>query len=148
MLRVLLREVRDGRLRRLPYLGYGLLLGALMAMVGFMLVVFLGGAATLTGADLQETQTRIGEHLGPVGVPLLAILGLGFGFAALNLQAKRLRDMGLPGWLTLAGIVLLEVGLSLAIAPQIGSVVNGIIWLALLLVPSNAFGGSGARAVS
>jgi uncharacterized membrane protein YhaH (DUF805 family) len=67
-------------------------------------------------------------------------------FAQLNIAAKRARDIGVRApWLVLLGVLILVSLLSRWIGPQSASVLNLLVFLALVLVPSDAFGqGRGA----
>jgi uncharacterized membrane protein YhaH (DUF805 family) len=58
-------------------------------------------------------------------------------FAGANLTAKRIRDIGLPGWWSVLAIALLVGLVSGAVSEQAGSVIQLAIWLALVLVPTN-----------
>jgi len=60
-------------------------------------------------------------------------------FAGANLTAKRIQDIGLPGWRTVLAIALLVGLISAAVSQQVGNSLQFLIWLALVLVPTNAF---------
>ena len=114
MFRAYFGDFTTGRLTRLPFLGYLLLLSVLFILYGLGIAFGLGVAEHLLRGDLSAAQGYLREHL---GLPVITLLGpflLAFGLAKWNLVAKRIRDMGLPGWRVLLVIVLADAGLALA----------------------------------
>jgi len=69
-----------------------------------------------------------------------------FAFAGANIMAKRIRDIGLPGWWSVLAIVVLTGVVSVVISAQVGNGLYLPISLALLLIPTDAFA-KGAREV-
>ena len=140
MLNTYFGGIRTGRLKRLAYLGWGVLLGILGALIFLGLAFVIGAAEQAAGGDIGQAQARLQQQFGVAGfVAVLAILLL-LGFANLNLIAKRIRDMGVPGWWGVLGLVIL--GGVIGQLPELAaSIASTVIWLGLLLVPSNAFAG-------
>ena len=133
-------EFGTGRLKRLQYLGYMLLLAALMLGFMFALVFAIGAGEQLVGGDLQQAQDKL---LGWFGVPatiLVALLGLAVLVAKLNIMAKRIRDMGLAGWWLALALLLAAGGASVSTSHETGSAAFGIFTILLLLIPSDTFG--------
>jgi len=58
----------------------------------------------------------------------------------MNIMAKRIRDIGLPGWITVFGVMILEGIVSVVISEESGSSLHTVVWLLLVLVPSNTLG--------
>ena len=139
MFKTLFGDITDGRLRRLQFLGYSLFLVLLMIGFGLAVVMAIGAGEQLIGGDLQQAQDKLREWF---TLPFLIVLGLVLFvllFAHLNITAKRIRDIGLPGWWTVLGIAVLTGVVSAAVSNQAGSGLSNLIWLALVLIPGNAF---------
>lgn len=148
MFRVYFGDLHTGRLTRLPFLGYLLLLTVLFALFGLGIAFGIGMIEHLLRGDLPAAP---GDLLKLLGLPMAALLGLlvfAFGLAKWNLAAKRIRDMGLPGWWVLLIIVLADAALagtmhasgeSINRAVPIHGMISGVISLGLLLIPSGLF---------
>lgn len=146
MFRALFGNVKTGRLLRLPYLGYSLLIGVLVVvllMVFFMSLVGAGATEHLMEGNFQEIQQELRERLGFAMIAVSVLVGIFFSFAGCNIMAKRIRDMGLPGWWTVLLIIVVPAVLSGVISMVVSNALHAILWLALLLIPSNAFGKGG-----
>ena len=147
---------REGRLKRLPYLGYSLLLIVIPVAVVFGVFFLLNG---FTGTLGNGSELLAG--IGLIAMILVVLSALILLVANLNITAKRFRDMGLPGWWSVAVMFLLAMVLQalfdgesmLANAEMAGSVgaqhsseitvtdiFNLIMFLILVLVPSGTFG--------
>lgn len=147
-------EVGSGRLNRMQFIGYTIGLSLLMFLVVFGTIFAVGTAERLMDGSMQDIQARLLERFGMLGMVGMMLLGILFAFASLNLTAKRVRDMGLPAW----PVVLLMVAVGIVIGflfPGEMVTVNGmqqmqpsvisatyqaIVFLALVLIPGNAFG--------
>jgi len=155
---------REGKLKRLAYLGYDVLLMVVGFAVIFGLAMFFGGLEKATGDAFSDMFAGMGILV----VILLFIFFVVLFVASLNIMAKRIRDMGLPAWGTVVGIILVSIILEVLFPNQqaqmsavvantpegvtaaldadasTGSVVsdifNLIIFLCLLLIPSDTFG--------
>ena len=146
MLKRLFGEITDGRLRRLPYLGYSVLLAALSLGFAIALGLMIGAGEQLIGGDLQQAQAKLAEWF---TLPFMVVFGLVvalFAFAGANIMAKRIRDIGLPGWWSVLAIVVLTGVVSVAISAQASNGLYLLITLTLLLVPTGVFA-KGAREV-
>ncbi len=149
MWRIFFGEVASGRLKRLQYLGYSILLNLIVFAIVITAIMLVGGVEQASD-DPMAMQRRLLERFGSVGMLAMSLLMFVFLFAGLNLMAKRLRDMGLPGWPGVLGLMLIAMLLALMLGggaagmgPGGGMTMN-LIQLAilafLLLVPSDAFG--------
>ena len=137
MFSVLLGNVRHGRLARLPYLGYSLLILALMLGFGIALAVAAGVGEQLIGGDLQQAQDKLREWFA-MPVILLTVLVMSLLlFMSANIMAKRLRDIGLPGWLMVAAVVVLTAMVTYWVSDDAGNGLHTLVWVVLLLVPGN-----------
>ena len=139
MIKVLLGEVKNGRLVRLPYLGYSLLLVLLVTVFVAAVVMAIGAGEHLIGGDLEQAQNKLRAWF---TLPFFIVFVLFFGliiFAGLNVTAKRIRDIGFSGWLGVLVIVLVTGVVSVVISEEASSGLHTLIWIALLLIPTNAF---------
>ena len=97
----------------------------------------IGVGEQIIGGNLQQAQDQLREWL---TLPFFIIFGLAlilFLFGWINIMAKRIRDIGLPGWWTTLIIFLLGVGASFVFSGQHGGGSHSFIWIVLLFVPTN-----------
>ena len=145
MFKALFGNIINGRLMRLPYLGYSLLLVLFMFGIMFAIVLAIGGAEQLIDGDLQQAQDQLRERF---TIPFFIVFGLVMAlliFAGSNIMAKRIRDIGLPGWWMALAFAVLSGVVSVAVSQQASSGLHTLIWILLLLIPGNAVG-KGAEA--
>jgi len=140
MIKTLFKDVAFGRIARLSYLGHSILL--FLLLIAYMLIVVLavGAGEHIIGGDLQQAQDQL---RGMMTLPFLIITGIVMGlliFAGLNIMAKRIRDIGLPGWWMVLALIVLGMLLSYFVSQQAGSGLHTLIWLLLVLIPGNAVG--------
>jgi uncharacterized membrane protein YhaH (DUF805 family) len=122
----------------------------------------------LGGFEHFITSPDFFASMGILGVIFFFVLFIGVLVASLNIMAKRIRDMGLPGWKGVFGIILISFilgflfpaqqmeinavatqtpeGITSAINTDVstGSIVTNIfnllIFLCLVLIPTDTFG--------
>lgn len=140
MFRALFKDVTNGRMARLSYLGYSILL--LLLLMAYLLIVVLaiGAGEHIIGGDLQQAQDQL---RGMFTMPFLIVTGIVMAllmFAGLNIMAKRIRDIGLPGWWIVLALILLGMLLSYFVSQQAGSGMHTLIWILLVLIPGKSFG--------
>ncbi len=167
MLKTYFGEWGEGKLQRLPYLGYHILLMLLIIVIILAGIFAVGAAENLMGGDLATAQKMLMDKFG-----LVAIIGIGLlifiaMLGQINILGKRIRDMGLPVLWTIFAIIALSMVLNLVFPPQevaisasavqtangsaaaISSVTktnmiiqlfDTVIFLCLVLIPSNTFG--------
>jgi uncharacterized membrane protein YhaH (DUF805 family) len=138
MIKALFGDVKTGRLRRLQYPGYSLLLSLLM--FGFVLAVVLaiGAGEHIIGGDLEQAQEQLREMFTlPVMLVFAVVMPL-FLFAGANTMAKRIRDIGLPGWWMVLAIIVITGVVSYMVSNEVSNALHTLIWVVLLLVPGNA----------
>ncbi len=141
MFKVLFGDVSNGRLMRLPYLGYSLLLVALMMGFMFAVILAIGAGEQIIGGDLQQAQDKLREWF---TLPAMLLFGLAtalFAFGGANIMAKRIRDIGLPGWWLVLGIVVLTGIVSYVVSSEMSSSLHTLIWVVLMLIPTGIFSG-------
>ena len=142
MLTALFGDITNGRLQRLPFLGYSVLVTLLFFGFVFGVVFAIGAGEKLIGGDLQQAQDTLAQAL---GIPFIIIFALFMAvmiFVQMNLMAKRIRDMGLPGWWVVLALVIVSGLLGSMVSEEAGGGFHSLVFLILLLVPSNAFGKS------
>jgi uncharacterized membrane protein YhaH (DUF805 family) len=138
MIKALFGEVKTGRLMRLQYLGYSVLLSLLMFGFGLAVVMAIGVGENIAGGDLQQAQDQLREQLTLPVILVMAVVMPLFLFIGVNIMAKRIRDIGLPGWWTVLAIFIVSGVVSYLVSDNAGSIVNTLAWVALVLVPGNA----------
>jgi len=148
MFRAYFGELHSGRLARLPFLGFLLLLSVLFVLYGLGIAFGIGLVEQVIRSDLSAAPGELLEQIDGTALALLGPLLLVFGLAKTNLLAKRIRDMGLPGWWTLLVIALAGAGLGSAMHASgvplhesypIHGMISGLLTLGLLLIPSGLF---------
>ena len=138
MIKVLLGDVKAGRLRRLQYLGYSLLLSLLLFGFWLAVVLAIGAGERIIGGDLQQAQDQLREIFTlPVMFVFAVIMPL-FFFMGANIMAKRIRDIGLSGWWMVLVIVVITAIVSYVVSSEASSALHTLIVVVLLLVPGNA----------
>ncbi len=145
MLQTIFGEVRDGRVSRLRFLVALLVLTA-AGMIFMVALLWLSGAAADLAAledDPEALETML-EGLGGGWLFALAATGVLLFFGQINLWAKRLRDIGLPGWWSMLILIGLGAVISGLVSEQVSSGLNLAVLIALLVVPGNALGGDRA----
>ena len=140
MWKVYFGEFTSGRLQRLQYLGYVLLLMAIM--FGFMLAIIfaIGASEHIIGGDLQQAQDKLRGWFSLPATLIVSLVFLLVLVAKLNIIAKRIRDMGLSGWWIALVLFIVVGGTSAAYSEQVGGGLFSILSLLLLLIPSDTFG--------
>jgi uncharacterized membrane protein YhaH (DUF805 family) len=137
---ILFFDVANGRIGRLSYLGHSALLLLLFLVVGLGIAVAFGVTGHMLNADFHAAHTTVMAAAGvPFIILMVALIGA-FLFVSLNLTAKRVRDIGLPGWPVTIGY-LFAVGLiSQYLSQNVGHTLNSLAFLALLLIPAGVAG--------
>ncbi len=157
----------DGRLKRLPYLGYYVLLMVLVFAVIAGTIFLVGSMEDLSGMSMADTQAALLGKFGMLGIAGVIILMFAVMIAQVNILAKRIRDMGLPAVWTILGIVAVSILLNILFPAQhvevntsvvqnaqgtlaafeasstktsmVLEIFDTIIFLCLLLIPSDTF---------
>ena len=168
MFKVYYGEWGDGRLKRLPYLGYYVLLMVIAAVIVFGVIASVSFAGTKEGVDIATMQAEFLDKFGVVAIIGFVVLLVALVIAQLNILAKRIRDMGLPAVWTILGIIAVSLVLNILFPAQEvavkTAVVQGaegvvaaaeatttnpsmivqgfdmLVFLCLLFIPSDAFG--------
>ena len=167
MFKVYFGEWASGRLKRLPYLGYYVLLMVIMAAIIIGVIASVSFMETKAGMDVAAAQSAVLEKFGVVGIIGIAILMFAMMVAQINILAKRIRDMGLPAVWTILGIIAVSIILNILFPAQevavtttvvqsaegvaaaaesttmgqsmVVQVFDLILFLCLLLIPSDTF---------
>jgi len=134
-------EFKSGRLQRLPFLGYAFLIIAVQFAFVFATVLAIGGAEMAIGGDLATAQEAILKSLAIPYLIIFAIFMAALLIAGMNITAKRARDIGLPGWLFVAGLIFISVLISNFIFPNLSQAISTVAGLGLLFSPSGMLKG-------
>ena len=167
MLKTYFGEWGEGKLQRLPYLGYHILLMFLVVAIIVAGIFAVGAAENLIGGDLASTQKMLMDKFGIaaiIGISLLIFIAM---LGQVNILGKRIRDMGLPVLWTIFAIIVLSIVLNFIFPPQevaisasavqtangsaavvssvtqtnmIVQIFDTILFLCLIFIPSNTFG--------
>ena len=140
MLKKLFGEVKTGRLNRLAFLGYWVLLTAFMIAMGFAIVLAIGAGEMLIGGDLAEAQETLRKWFTAPTVIVVGLVSMVTLFGHLNIIAKRVRDIGLPGWWVVLLLAIVGVVVSIQISEQASNALSMICFFALLLIPGKVVG--------
>jgi len=168
MLKTYYGEWGTGKLQRLPYLGYHLLLMVLIMVIIIGTIFAVGAAENFIGGNLAETQTMLMDKFGFVAIAGIMVLIFAAMLGQINILGKRIRDMGLPVLWTILGIIVISLVLNVAFPPEevtlsaaavqsadgsatavaasattasmVVQIFDMLIFLCLLFIPSNAFG--------
>ena len=168
MLKTYFGEWSTGKLQRLPYLGYHLLLMVLIIAIIMGTIFTIGAAENFIGGNLAETQKMLMDKFGFVAIAGIVTLIFIVMLGQLNILGKRIRDMGLPVLMTILSIMLISLILNIALPPQevgmsaaaiqtadgsaaavatattstnvIIQIFDMIVFLCLVFIPSNTFG--------
>ena len=156
-----------GKLQRLPYLGYHLLLIVLIIAIIMGTIFAVGAAENFIGGNLVETQKMLMDKFGFVAIAGIMVLVFAAMIGQLNILGKRIRDMGLPVLVTIIGIMVISLILNIVLPPQevamsaasiqtadssavavattttanmYVQIFDMLVFLCLLFIPSNTFG--------
>ncbi len=130
-------DFKAGRLRRLSFLGYTLLIVVLLS--AFIIISFFTiiGVEKIYGGDLTKAPNLIRYFLGiPYALTSATVLFALFT-AGLNITAKRARDIGLSGWYFVAGLIIVSVLASIFISLFDSLSIGLLVGLLLVLIPGN-----------
>ena len=128
---------RQGRMARLAFVIYA----SAIQLAVLVYVIWVGVAAGLAeqavDLDLEKAQQQLSDFLSPsllvfTGVFLTALI-----YAQFNIVAKRVRDIGLPGWWVILAYVILRVAISAVGFPWVGLLFEVLAMLLLCFVASD-----------
>ena len=119
MLKTFFGEWGTGRLQRLPYLGYHILLMVLIMASIFGAIMLVGTIENIMGGSLEEIQTMLLDKFGIIGIIGIVALVFITLLAQVNILGKRIRDMGLPVLWTILGIVAISMVLNVIFPPEV-----------------------------
>jgi uncharacterized membrane protein YhaH (DUF805 family) len=118
MIQTYFGEWGTGKLQRLPYLGYHILLMVLVMAIIFGMIIAVGAVENM-GGNIAETQTMLLEKFGMIGVIGMVILIFVAIAGQINILGKRIRDMGLPVLWTILAIVAISMLLNVIFPPEV-----------------------------
>jgi len=119
MLKTYFGEWGTGRLQRLPYLGYHILLMVLVVASIFGAIMLVGTIENIMGGSIEETQTMLLDKFGIIGIIGIMLLIFGTMLGQINILGKRIRDIGLPVLWTILGIIVVSMVLNVIYPPEV-----------------------------
>ncbi len=136
-------DITNGRLARLPYFGHWLLLVALAVLAAIAVGLTFGVTEHIIHVDFKGAHDKLGAGMLIPLIMCFAVIGFATMFGLLNLMAKRIRDIGLPGWPVVIGLTIV-LALVSALSHGLGQALHGVLFLALVFVPTDAVGNRAA----
>jgi len=168
MLKIYFGEWGSGKLQRLPYLGYYILLMVLVMLIIFGGIFAVGAGENIMGGNIAATEELLMDKFGVVALFGIVVIMFIAMLGQVNILGKRIRDMGLPVLWTILGIIVLSMILNVVFPPQevaisaaavqtadssatavaasststsmVVQAFDMIVFLCLVLIPSNTFG--------
>lgn len=120
---------RTGRIGRPAFIAYSAAIWAV-----------LYGTHLLLPSPLEEKGAPLGSNVSVVAPLLAAMLGVIALVVSLNLAAKRFREIGLPGWITVIGVTVVN-GTLLYLVPGLSYPWFSLaVFAALAATPPGLFG--------
>lgn len=101
------------------------------------LSILVGVAEPFIAGDLEAVWDTVGQSVALSLLVALAVMIGTWGFGAMNLLAKRFRDIGLPGWLCALATMFFLAGAPTLVALHEAVGLMGLIVLALCVVPAD-----------
>lgn len=139
MLAKIFGDIKTATLARLPFLGYTLLLNIVLVLIMLGIGVSLGITEQMIDGDIEQTQQILADKFGGVAILGVMLIMSLFVFASVNIIAKRLRDMGLPGWISVLALFILATLLGFFLQPEAIQIFQAAVFLALVLIPGGLF---------
>ncbi len=134
---------RQGRMARLAFVIYA----SAIQLAVLVYVIWVGVAAGLAeqaaNLDLEKAQQQLSDFLSPSLLIFTAVFLAALIYAQLNVVAKRVRDIGLPGWWMILAYVILRTIISAAGFPWVGLLFDLLAMLLLCFVVTDAVGRQG-----
>ncbi len=141
LIKVYFGDFGTGRLQRLPFLGYAALVAAVWFAFVFATVFAIVGAEYALGGNLLEAQRLISKTMGIPYLIIISIVIAALLVGSMNIAAKRARDIGLPGWTSIAVLILLSALLLRFVSVEASHGLNTLAGIGLLLVPGGTIKG-------
>lgn len=139
MLKDYFGDFATGRVKSGQFIALWLILFVAFVAFGVLVGFGIGIAEQLLGGSVLDAQLALRTNIGPYAILIIFAVCCAFMVAKLNIIAKRIRDTGLPGWLT----TVVFAGLFSGSVQVAGEVTTGSITMILLLVlafiPTDAF---------
>ena len=132
---------RQGRMARLAFVIYASAIQLAVLVYVIWVGVAAGLAEQVANLDLEKAQQQLSDFLSPSLLIFTAVFLAVLIYAQLNVVAKRVRDIGLPGWWMILAYVILRTIISAAGFPWVGLLFELLAMLLLCFVVTDAVGG-------
>ncbi|MGR9072955.1 MAG: DUF805 domain-containing protein [Gammaproteobacteria bacterium] len=130
-------DTMNGRMSRLPFLIYSLILDLIVFVFGLLIAIVTDTFDDLMSGELKNIEDMLGQPLTTPYVVVFGLFTLLILFCAMNMTAKRFRDIGLPGWVAVLSLIGIEAIVSIMLSQQNASGLHFLVWVALVLIPGN-----------
>ena len=139
--RALFGELEQGRLARLPFVLYvsAIHLSLLLFAVGVGMSA--GLAEHAANGDIEAAQQALSDWLSPPKLVMTGVFSLAVLFANFNILAKRIRDIGLPGWWSLLAYVVVRSIAPFIVGGSVGLILDTLLMLVLCFVSTDRLRG-------
>lgn len=138
MIRDLFGDGLSGRFGRLSYLGYLLCLSLSLLVFMLLTVLLIGVAEHLIGGNLSQAQEQLRQWLSWPYMLIFGVFMVAIVFSGLNITAKRLRDIGLPGWSVIFAVILAELLLNIFASHVVAAALHCTFGLIILTYPGQS----------
>jgi uncharacterized membrane protein YhaH (DUF805 family) len=109
----------------------------ILGVIATSIVRSVASAAALLGGNRETAQTALHEALDQPLVVLLLIITAVLLIVLANIAAKRLRNLGLPGWIALLCAAVVALVVLRIWAPSAAYSFFMVLWLVLLFMPAD-----------
>ena len=135
MLTNMFGEPATGRLGRLAFVGSMFLLLLIVTLISAAIVTSIGVAGAFYAGEFFATQAAVHAAVGLPAFLALVFLLMIVTFAHFNIVAKRIRDIGLPGWTAAIGWVVVMWFLRRSVSEGVAETLSLIAVLVLIFFP-------------
>lgn len=139
MIQVLFGQARSGTVKRLPFVLYVTAIHLSLLLFVIAIGVSAGLLEHAASGDIEKTQLALSDWLSLPTVALVVVFSLAITFANFNLVAKRIRDIGLPGWLSVLIYLIARSVLPYLVGYAIGMLLDTVFMLLLCFVTTGKF---------
>lgn len=131
-------ELKQGRLGRLAFVLY--LTAIHLSVFAYAVAVGVGAglAERATDLDLDKAQQQLSDYFSMPFMVITAIFLIAVVYAQFNILAKRVRDIGYPGWWALLAYVVVRMIISSLGYSWVGVVFELVAITLLCAMPSVA----------
>lgn len=131
-------DIKQGRMGRMAFVIYLFVLQILVLAYAVYVAMAAGLAERATDFDLVKAQQQLTDFLSTPFLLLSALLLTVLAFAHLNIMAKRIRDLGWPGWWVLSAYTLVRIVLWIVGYGGVGLLLDNLLLLSLCVLANDS----------